>query len=121
MPWAPPPGGAATVVVCAPDTNVSVWRVRGSTALLQPRRTVTPMGRQRSVHRCGACGVTTTRWAGRCPACGEWNALVEEAVPVPVPGLAPGRRQALDGAVPVPLGAVDVSGAAPRPTGLPEL
>src|SRR5207302_1544906 len=33
------------------------------------------------VHVCSACGQETARWAGRCPGCGEWNTLVEEARP----------------------------------------
>ncbi len=32
----------------------------------------------RSVHVCQACGHTETRWLGRCPACQEWNSLVEQ-------------------------------------------
>jgi DNA repair protein RadA/Sms len=28
---------------------------------------------------CQSCGATSSRWAGRCSACGEWNALAEEA------------------------------------------
>ncbi|MBK44949.1 MAG: DNA repair protein RadA [Roseovarius sp.] len=28
---------------------------------------------------CTACGATHSRWSGRCDACGEWNAIVEEA------------------------------------------
>ncbi len=32
----------------------------------------------RTVHRCGACGHVELKWAGRCPACQEWNSLVEE-------------------------------------------
>lgn len=28
---------------------------------------------------CSACGGEAPRWAGRCPDCGEWNTLVEEA------------------------------------------
>jgi DNA repair protein RadA/Sms len=28
---------------------------------------------------CQSCGAATSRWAGRCPACGEWNTIVEEA------------------------------------------
>ncbi|MEJ2125028.1 MAG: DNA repair protein RadA [Alphaproteobacteria bacterium] len=27
---------------------------------------------------CQTCGATSSRWAGRCPACGEWNTLTEE-------------------------------------------
>ncbi|MDX2089035.1 MAG: DNA repair protein RadA [Kofleriaceae bacterium] len=32
----------------------------------------------RSIHRCGACGHVESKWLGRCPACQEWNSLVEE-------------------------------------------
>ncbi len=28
---------------------------------------------------CQSCGAASSRWAGRCPACGEWNTMVEEA------------------------------------------
>ena len=37
------------------------------------------MPRLRLVHRCTDCGSAAPRWSGRCPACGEWNTLVEEA------------------------------------------
>jgi len=30
---------------------------------------------------CTACGNETPKWQGRCPACGEWNTIVEERVP----------------------------------------
>jgi DNA repair protein RadA/Sms len=36
------------------------------------------MARSASVHVCSACGHEEPRWHGRCPACGEWNTLVEE-------------------------------------------
>ncbi len=36
------------------------------------------MARPSSVHVCSDCGHETARWAGRCPACGEWNTLVEQ-------------------------------------------
>ncbi|HWC37989.1 MAG TPA: hypothetical protein VG476_05650, partial [Acidimicrobiales bacterium] len=39
------------------------------------------MGRERTVHRCRQCDHVASRWSGRCPSCGEWNSLVEEAVP----------------------------------------
>ncbi|HUI04681.1 MAG TPA: hypothetical protein VLZ77_14175, partial [Acidimicrobiales bacterium] len=38
------------------------------------------MARSRTRFRCSACGGAAPRWSGRCPACGEWNLLVEEAV-----------------------------------------
>ena len=68
-------------------------------------------------HRCIDCGSTTARWAGRCPSCGEWNTLVEEAQLGPLVRAV----DALDlGSMPVPLSSVDVSEAAAVPTGLTE-
>ncbi len=32
----------------------------------------------RSVHRCDACGHVEPKWLGRCPACQEWNSLIEQ-------------------------------------------
>lgn len=29
---------------------------------------------------CNSCGNETAKWMGRCPACGEWNTIVEEIV-----------------------------------------
>jgi DNA repair protein RadA/Sms len=40
----------------------------------------------RSLYVCQACGATASRWAGKCTACGEWNALVEETDAGPPPG-----------------------------------
>ncbi len=68
-------------------------------------------------HRCIDCGSTTARWAGRCPTCGEWNTLVEEAALGPL-------VRAVDeldlSGMPVPLSSVDVSEAAAVPTGVEE-
>ena len=36
------------------------------------------MAARKTVHRCTACGATSPRWAGRCPACAGWNTLAEE-------------------------------------------
>ena len=36
------------------------------------------MPRPTSIHVCSACGHESTRWAGQCPGCGEWNSLVEQ-------------------------------------------
>ncbi len=45
---------------------------------------------------CQQCGVSSPRWAGRCPGCGEWNTLVET---LQTRGGAPAARAA------VPVGA----------------
>jgi len=29
---------------------------------------------------CESCGAAQTKWMGRCPACGEWNTMVETIV-----------------------------------------
>jgi DNA repair protein RadA/Sms len=73
----------------------------------------------RAVHTCSACGGTTSKWAGRCPDCGEWNTLSEEAAPVatafrPSAAVAPL-------VAPVPIGEVDQAGWAPTPTGVLEV
>ena len=31
------------------------------------------------MYSCSECGYTTSKWMGRCPACGQWNTFVEEA------------------------------------------
>jgi DNA repair protein RadA/Sms len=50
----------------------------------------------RSVYGCQACGHTESKWLGRCPACQEWNSLVEEVEAIPparasAAGVADGR------------------------------
>ena len=34
-----------------------------------------------SVFYCTECGNETSKWAGRCPSCGAWNTIVEQAAP----------------------------------------
>lgn len=36
--------------------------------------------KQKSVWFCTSCGNESPKWMGRCPACGEWNTMVEEKV-----------------------------------------
>jgi len=36
--------------------------------------------RAKSQYQCQDCGATQPKWAGQCPECGAWNALVEIAV-----------------------------------------
>ena len=47
---------------------------------------------------CQSCGAVTSKWAGRCETCGEWNTIEEEA-PEPLAGPArkAGNRLALVG------------------------
>lgn len=35
---------------------------------------------QRTLWFCTQCGADSPKWVGRCPACGQWNTMVEEKV-----------------------------------------
>src|SRR3954454_797104 len=47
---------------------------------------VADMARTSSIHRCAECGHDEARWHGRCPGCGAWNTMHEEATPRAAPG-----------------------------------
>jgi DNA repair protein RadA/Sms len=47
--------------------------------------------RQAAGFFCKHCGHETTRWEGRCPACREWDALVEAPSPKALPARRRGR------------------------------
>ena len=74
----------------------------------------------KTVYACQACGHTEPKWLGRCPACQEWNSLVEE-----LPTAEPPRASAAgvaDGAAPISIAAVgDHVGGPRRTSGITEL
>lgn len=37
--------------------------------------------KSRSIYRCSQCAHVTTKWVGRCPACGMWETMTEETAP----------------------------------------
>lgn len=40
--------------------------------------------KEKTVFFCTSCGNETMKWQGRCPACGQWNTIVEhKAAPKP--------------------------------------
>ena len=40
--------------------------------------------KEKTVFYCTSCGNETMKWQGRCPACGQWNTIVEhKAAPKP--------------------------------------
>lgn len=53
--------------------------------------------RPRLSYRCSSCDATASKWAGRCPQCGEFNTFVEQAPSGP----APGTRTSTQGERPV--------------------
>lgn len=40
------------------------------------------MAKQKIIYICTECGGTSLKWVGKCPECGKWNTMVEEAVEV---------------------------------------
>ncbi len=53
--------------------------------------------KSKTVFLCSNCGNETPKWAGRCPACGQWNTL-EEYTPTPAAktaGVSAARRAAV--------------------------
>ena len=77
-------------------------------------------GVQRVLWVCAACGHTESKWLGRCPACQEWNTLVEELASAPPP--RPSAAGVADGQAPVSIAAVgEHLGGARRASGIGEL
>jgi DNA repair protein RadA/Sms len=66
-------------------------------------------------YACTACGHRTPKWLGRCPGCGEWNTLDEEAAP------RPARNGRTRPAAVARLADVETAEGARMPTGIAEL
>lgn len=55
------------------------------------------MAKSRSIFVCNECGAESSQYYGRCPVCGSWNSLVEQALPAKesasarLPGVSRGR------------------------------
>lgn len=57
---------------------------------------------------CTSCGNESPKWMGRCPACGEWNTMVEETVATGKKTPAsPDTRKLSGGRSPEPLSSID--------------
>jgi DNA repair protein RadA/Sms len=61
------------------------------------------MARSATAFTCAECGHQTPKWQGRCPGCGAWNAIVEEAR---TEAPASGARRSRGAIKPVPLAEV---------------
>ncbi|WP_031236884.1 DNA repair protein RadA [Asticcacaulis sp. AC460] len=45
------------------------------------------MTKHQTLYTCQSCGGVHSKWAGQCPACGQWNTLVQESFSAPPGGL----------------------------------
>ena len=63
----------------------------------------------KTVWFCTSCGNESPKWMGRCPACGEWNTMVEETVATGKKSSVRDQQVPGTGSRPVPLAAIDSS------------
>lgn len=59
---------------------------------------------------CTSCGNESPKWMGRCPACGEWNTMVEETVVTGKKSSGAAGIAAAGQSKPQPLSSVDTGG-----------
>jgi DNA repair protein RadA/Sms len=82
------------------------------------------MARSATVYACSECGHQSPKWHGRCPGCGQWNTLAEEARVAPGPGgrgAGAGGRTGARALRPVRLGEVETPKVDRLMTGIGEL
>lgn len=81
------------------------------------------MAKNRSIFFCSECGNETAKWAGKCPACGAWNTIVEhENTPKTGRGKASGSvRTTFHAVKAIPLTAVEDETEIRFSTGIGEL
>ena len=74
-----------------------------------------------TVFFCKECGFESSKWLGLCPACKEWNTLVEEPVAKKAPAGCTGGISRRVPAKPVKLEEVSIEEQDRITTGYPEL
>lgn len=72
----------------------------------------------KTVFYCTECGNETPKWAGRCPACGAWNSIVEQADKPVKSGRKPASARAIK---PVPITEIGTADEIRFSTGMGEL
>ncbi|MBN1629976.1 MAG: AAA family ATPase, partial [Thermoleophilia bacterium] len=65
------------------------------------------MARNKTSFICRECGYVSPGWLGKCPGCGQWNTIAEEAAPAKT-----GPRAGPPAAAPAPLRLTDVDAGA---------
>lgn len=76
--------------------------------------------KSKTVWYCTNCGNESPKWMGRCPACGEWNTMVEAPVE-PKKSAAPSKQRVSDSRKPRRLKDIDFSSEARMSLGIGEL
>ena len=50
------------------------------------------MGKSKTSYVCQSCGAVSSRWAGKCESCGEWNSIIAEVTAESVPKGMGGKK-----------------------------
>ncbi len=80
------------------------------------------MAKAKTLWYCTSCGNESPKWMGRCPACGEWNTMVEAPAEKSSSGGAKGvSRSSAGERKPVKLKDIDRSSDARMSLGMPEV
>ncbi|MBD5452258.1 MAG: DNA repair protein RadA [Lachnospiraceae bacterium] len=76
-----------------------------------------------TVFFCQECGHESSKWLGQCPACKQWNTLVEEKVQVTGSGMGGASKTAAvkEAPVPVNIGSISLKDGERITTGIEEL
>ena len=76
----------------------------------------------KTTYLCQQCGAASPKWAGQCPACGAWNALVETIATPRAAARTPSAAQAVAGAASIsPIGSVESAEASRLASGIGEV
>ena len=76
----------------------------------------------KTTYLCQQCGAASPKWAGQCPSCGAWNALVETVAAPRAASRAPSAAQAVAGAASIsPIGSVESAEASRLASGIGEV
>ncbi|MGH9333505.1 MAG: AAA family ATPase, partial [Vicinamibacteria bacterium] len=76
------------------------------------------MGKLKTAFVCQQCGMTATKWLGRCPDCDSWNSFVEESSSTV--DAAPGAPRLSNAGKPLPYSEISTEGALRSSSGLEE-
>mgnify|MGYP001942061486 CR=1 FL=1 len=93
---------------------------------MKRRKGILPVAKkQKSVHVCTECGYSTPKWLGRCPECGAWGTLEEQAVATGPSASGSGKSRTIQALTPTspatPITKVKGATAKAVPTGIGEL
>ena len=79
------------------------------------------MAKQKSIFVCNQCGYETARWMGKCPDCGSWNSLEEQAAAAPEIDEKKLKRAPGTGAEPMGIDEIPLDDMLRHSTGIGEL